>query len=867
MNDSLPEGRDLAVPAGTAGGMGGSVRCRVEMLARTLSTLTASPNPEAFLGQVLSLMIESFDAQGATLWLDDPAFQEALNIRRIAHFPARPNGPALAVRRGVRPADEPILVATRANAQNLRRGEVIRHDALAIAANEEYCDHRAFLSDTRTRHIVYVPLLLGMSYRGFITMRFSGDDGLHAGDEPLAVAFGTQAVLALELSRAAVRARDEAAVTEGRQIAEAKVSDLMRVNAALRDALSGLQHFEGLATFLCNTLVAATSIFSASGATLFLVDGTRRRLSVACGVRGGELVDVGTDPDYAHWQAHSDVDTADDLHYWDEVFGDPVLSWIDPQAAGTSSIVRRLSERRACHSVVFVPLWRNAQPFGVLGVGFVGPGRPTQAEMELVTVVAQQITLAYEFTRLGDEQREAALARERQAAAEAQVAELSRMNAIFMKALHDLRRFDDLHDFTCQTLDAAMDIVGSFDAGLFFVRGSKCGLPQRSVYANGVMVDVTNEPVISSYNVVEWGGVPADASHWDNLLLSDGLWWTSMDDPVVPSELRTYHQGQGRAAIARIPFWQNTILMGYVGLGFSTTERPQQSKLEMVRVLVEQLMAAIELRRLWNEDRNAVIAQERQQAATQRVFQLEQANAALARSTAELSAQNGLDAYLGSVMATFLEHLPSSCASLWLFEDGRAGGYRRLAVRTGARGARPFAAADLGQDHVQAKQALLRLIEGDTPQHRRSHWKAEDVAVTPALDGHEDVRSGLRSAGIRSVLEMPVVAADRVFGSIFVCLSQAVRLDRGARRADPGAGEPGGARAGDAAPRRPGPADRHHRGAQPPRPGHPRHDGAGLPRHRGPPAVRTPEARCVRAGPNRHSPHRRRARCRDRDGA
>ncbi len=423
-----------------------------DILARTLSALVADPTPETFVGQVLSVMLEHCGAHGAALWLDDPwinkpSIGEVTSSLRFVHQVwALEEGTALRRRVGHQ-TDRVMFSATRANVERMQRGGVIRHDWRAILEQECYLPHREVLLAAGVRNIAYVPLFFGRDYRGFISLRFDNGHALTEEDEAFALALANQVIVALELGQAAYELREAEVSKERHLVAEARIADLVRVNAALSSALTGLQNFECLDTFFRKTLTAAASIFGASGATLFLVNGNRRRMVVAYGVRNGEPIDVATNPDVAYWKQSDSPDTADDLEFWDKTFADPRYSWAALDDPSMPLLGQRMATRRGQVAIARVPLWHNGRPLGVLGFGFSHDRRPTETEVELVRVVVQQVTLAYEFMRLGAEGRDAAVVREREQAAVLRLSQLEAANVALARSTAELSVQHDLQAY------------------------------------------------------------------------------------------------------------------------------------------------------------------------------------------------------------------------------------------------------------------------------------------------------------------------------------------------------------------------------------------------------------------------------------
>ena len=645
--------------------------------------------------------------------------------------------------------------------------------------------------------IAYIPLQQDGRPLGFMGLSFRHRERPLASRLELARVLAHQFTLAYEFRRLGDQSRiasalREQAAAEARELevsrqnqvaAEEQVAELMRVNAALSSAISGLVNLDGLETFVDQTLEAATEIVGAAVAVLFLVDADGRRMIMQQAWADRRRIDLANDLDFASYRASERGDTVGEMSRWARLFMQPENWWVTVDDPAMLEQSRRFHKSRGHVSAALVPLWRNGDPLGFIGLGFKKEGRPPQAKLELVRVLAEQLTLAFELRRLGAESRDAAVARERaateardlevsrqnQLAAENRVAELVRVNAALSSALQGLQRLEGFEAFLHSTLTATASVFGAVGATLFLADRDRRRMVVEYGVKNGEPVDVATDPDYAPWHGPDRADTPDDLAFWKWAFRNPRYSWTKVSDPLMPALARRLARRRGQVSVTVVPLWQAGRPLGFIGLGFLKPGSPVQTQLELVRVVAQQVALAYEFTRLGAEEREAAVARERELAVVSRITQLEMANAALARSTAELSVCNDVHAYAGSLLRTFLQDLPSAAGSLWLLQPD---GSRRLAVRATKRAVKLFALRKPCTDRgVRTKAALLDIIEDECPQRRRSSWMAEDIATTPALDGRDSDRARLMSAGIRALLDVPVVVNTQYYGSLMVCLA------------------------------------------------------------------------------------------------
>jgi len=459
-----------------------------------------------------------------------------------------------------------------------------------------------------------------------------------------------QGVAELEARLAACHA-ELAAACEREQAAHVRAAELARANGALRQAIEGLRGLDDLDAFLARVTAAAEQVSGAAHATVFLVDTDRRELQARMFVRDGIVQDIASDPTLAPWRQPMRDGSGYSQEIADRLFGEPGHWWVttdDPLMR--SDPARDWHEAQGHRSVAMVPMWRGARPFGFFGLAFREAVRPSAAKLEMVQALAQQVTLAFELSRLAKEAQAAAVALEREQAAQERAAELARANEALRQAIEGLRGLDDLDAFLARVVAAAERVAGAALATVFLIDVDRREMQGRLFVRSGAVLDIAADPMLAPWREPLREGSGYSQEIADRIFATPGHWWAATDDPLMPAPIRVWHEAQGHCSAAHVPMWRDGRALGFLGLGFREAAQPSEAKLEMVQVLAQQATLAFELTRLADEAREAAVAREREQAAEARAAELARANAALTRSTARLAEQADLGAFLDTVL-------------------------------------------------------------------------------------------------------------------------------------------------------------------------------------------------------------------------
>ena len=210
-------------------------------------------------------------------------------------------------------------------------------------------------------------------------------------------------------------------VREHSKSVDEQVRSLVQVNEALRASSDRLES-DSLDRFLETIVRHAVEIAGASAGSLALPSADESQLEVVGAVQRdivrGKLVSVvGTDRSIPLIGFARDV--------WQDIKQANEHLWQPLDEGRIPVLMRGWYESRGYHEALLVPIRLGGTTFGQLALIFGAQGRPSEAQLQVARVLAQQTAVAIRMKNLGDSARWAAIERERVAATEAERARMA----------------------------------------------------------------------------------------------------------------------------------------------------------------------------------------------------------------------------------------------------------------------------------------------------------------------------------------------------------------------------------------------------------------------------------------------------------
>ena len=188
-------------------------RGQVEALAQSLDVLATAPEPEKFIGQMLSTIARLLNAQNVTLWLFDESTDSlVLRLMADAEKPAAPD------------PQHPFMKAPFSWKQNSLIQELLFMTGPVVCEDLETDprvkgDWRDFLMQKGTKRFLAVPIFVGGQVKGFIGVRHADRASYRPEQIELTQALAHQVMLALQLNEFAEQGQRAAVFEERNRMA------------------------------------------------------------------------------------------------------------------------------------------------------------------------------------------------------------------------------------------------------------------------------------------------------------------------------------------------------------------------------------------------------------------------------------------------------------------------------------------------------------------------------------------------------------------------------------------------------------------------------------------------------------------------
>jgi len=531
------------------------------------------------------------------------------------------------------------------------------------------------------------------------------------------------------------------AMRERLRAAEQRAAKLAQASAALRETLECLRTADDLEALLGHTLKSIADQLGVRTASACVFD-PDRVAHLVWAIEDGRIV---PGPESSHANADRPSQSNTWHHQWPSAMDAPAPN-VTPVAdhPGMTPEQRAFLLDRGVRALIAVPMVLRGQLVGSFTLHLGSDTYPLGEDLELIQALANQASLAFHLTRLADEARAAAVARELQRAADARAAQLARANAALRTTLARLQTADNLDELLGETLDLLAQHLDARSSAVY-VAGPAHALECAWVLAGGPRVR-RERPLPA-----RWRDRAVDRA--TSIVVSD-----DRDDEL------------GTTIAVDVPILLGTELVGLYTFGLAAG-RPSVDDLELLQALANQAAIAMKLARLAKEARAAVVAQEEERAARARAAAVAEERSRLAREIHDTIAQ-GLAAIIRQLESAAIapeaaaDHvaLAATIARDSLVEarrsiralrppalEGRTleGALRDLVERSGRVAACPIRAEVSGsrsQLPSEVEDELYR-IANEALTNAIKHASAQTIDVELAYDG-PNVRVAVRDDGV-----------------------------------------------------------------------------------------------------------------------
>ena len=211
-----------------------------------------------------------------------------------------------------------------------------------------------------------------------------------------------------------------------------------------------------------------------------------------------------------------------------------------------------------------------------------------------------------------------------------------------------------------------------------------------------------------------------------------------------------------------VPLMVDNELIGTLSIRIKERPSLRAAEIELAQALAQQASLAVHLTHLAERSRHVAVLEERNLAATGRAAELARANQALKQTLDVLATEPEIDEVLGHVLSVITQVLEGIGSTLWLRDSDAETAKLHLVFRDGQLLSGPASGHRLaGQTLDLSRQDLFAFA---VFRRRRPVW--HEVATSEALD--ETARTYLRQQGVKALLGIPLILAEKAVGAIVV---------------------------------------------------------------------------------------------------
>ena len=731
-----------------------------EALGRSLNRLTNERNLDSFLGHVLQEALQMLDGAIAQFFIYDPEFSTlmpsvAVNLQGevlpgpglMNNLPITEGFPATITKGWERMLRQrsPIYFDLERDADDYWPGTLDWHRSMGHGGS------------------ICTALMMGDQPLGMLGLALQGRTEFTASEFEFFQALAQQATLAIQLTRLADEAKQAAITREQEKAAAESAAKLAKANEALSRTCSRLANQPDLSAFLGYITLEAVAQLKADAGNLSILNEQRGVLQSATLVQHGQLIPI---------ELLATQVSIDEAEFYQILLKTrkPRFFDLETEAHLFWPGAIKFHQQHNHRAVLAVPLFAGDQFLGHLGLAFTQDKPISDQGSELLQALAHQATLAIQLTQLAEEAKLAAIAKEKEKAAQERAAQLAKANEALQRSVEKMSQDCSLDALMSHILMEAVSLSNARGGGLF-VRQSltQVGFRPVAVVENGVLR--------SGEDWLTHGGIEqfkersaADETGFFKHLAQGKINYLRVDepDPLWWSDSIAYHQRFGYRVVMHIPMMLRTEVIGFFALCFERVIEPQPEIVEYLTTLANQATLALELTQLAEEAKQAAIAKEQEKAAQERVAELAKANEALKRSLDSLASEPSLEKFLGQVLGAIAEQFDSPLAEYWYHPEDIA--YIRMMSWQGRILEREAIAqvfpSHAGLDGLKVPPELI----GAESLQQRKQYLAYDTGAHPLLNHLEWVANELVPRGLSKEINVPLVLGGTTIGALIVRL-------------------------------------------------------------------------------------------------
>ncbi len=455
-------------------------------------------------------------------------------------------------------------------------------------------------------------LWVGDDFVGMLSLALRQREPLPASKIAVFEALATQAALAVRLTRLAEQALEASLARERERAARERETELANANQAMRTTLTSLTNEPDVDDFLGRVLMTITEQLGAVGAELWVYDAAANRIDLhATTIDGKPTRDPPADCPRSY--PFDGVETADILgggHRFEDDFLDIVRCLDDAGYAFYTS--------RGICAVLRVPVVVGTNVIGNIAISKGDTVPFSRAQEGLALALAQQAALAIHTQRLAAKAQQAAVARERQAAAEAHVASLQAANDALRRGTERVGQEGGLDALLEAFLLEAIQAAGASAGGVTQWQDGRWAR-MLAIAEGGEVVPaarwrdeqwVREAPEVMNRDTGGFTTALLTQPILRTTLAEASSWWPAVAD---------YHARRGHVEVWNVPCTLRGRLLAHLGLAFREPREMDATTVSTLTSLAQQMTLAMELTHLGELARQAAVETETARAvATER---------------------------------------------------------------------------------------------------------------------------------------------------------------------------------------------------------------------------------------------------------
>jgi signal transduction histidine kinase len=432
--------------------------------------------------------------------------------------------------------------------------------------------------------------------------------------------------LALETLRLAEEAKQTAIAREQEKAAQQRAAELAKANEALQGTIDAMAEIEDLDEFIPAVLKIVAQTFQAGQTEncAYYEHGTDDRVYLRYWLfenqvfRPEELLALDGDR-FATVRR-----LAGGFIVPDTYLGTPVRertqTVILDHAAGTPEPeFDKFTCANGWHMELNVPLFVNGSPEAALVIYRPAGQQFTPVEVTLAESLGKQLALAMQANRLATESKskavESAIAREQELAAQERAAELAKVNEALRRSAIGLATANNIEDILTVFLREAIAASGA-SAGAVLRRVNGTEFEFIAILQDDKLLRGESLRTHPFAIAMRERSRRDEIGYFSKIVQGDiTLWYDTEQSFNWFPEGAAYHREHGHCVTWDIPFTLGNEVAGYLGLAFETMERPSAVVAEAIVALSNQVAVALELTRLAEEAKQALILEERNRMA------------------------------------------------------------------------------------------------------------------------------------------------------------------------------------------------------------------------------------------------------------